>query len=238
MNITIHTICYNEELILPKFIDHYRSCFPDCKIIIYDNESTDKSIQIGQEKKCEVITYKTNNKLCDKTYLDIKNNCWKESETDWNIVCDCDELLFINEKQLLNEELNGVMIVKPIGYSLMNNTQTFDLNKLNMGFRDVLFDKCVLFNKKYIKEINFSPGCHSCNPQTVSDFPIKYNTNDFKLVHFKYLSPEYTINRYKMFGERLSENNKKYRWGIHYQFTSQSIKKWYDEKQKDLIKIL
>jgi len=35
---TIYTITYNEELMLPYFIRHYRLRFPNCKIVVYDNE--------------------------------------------------------------------------------------------------------------------------------------------------------------------------------------------------------
>ena len=35
--ITIYTITYNEEFIIPYFIKWYRDIFVDCKIIIYDN---------------------------------------------------------------------------------------------------------------------------------------------------------------------------------------------------------
>ena len=46
MNISTFTICYNEEIILQKFINHYRTRFPNCEITIYDNMSTDNSRQI------------------------------------------------------------------------------------------------------------------------------------------------------------------------------------------------
>ena len=45
--IEIFTICYNEEIILQKFINHYRTRFPNCEITIYDNMSTDNSRQIA-----------------------------------------------------------------------------------------------------------------------------------------------------------------------------------------------
>jgi len=62
---------------LPFMIKWYRERFPNCLIIVYDNESTDRSVQIALENNCKVISYSTNNQLSDSKYLEIKNNCWK-----------------------------------------------------------------------------------------------------------------------------------------------------------------
>lgn len=232
--ITIYTLTYNEEIMIEFFIQHYRKKFPNCIINIYDNESTDNTVEIAKSYGCNIITYKTNNTLSDSEYLKIKNNCWKKSTTDWVLVCDCDELLDIDENNLINENNKDTTIIKPEGYSLMNNSDEINLNDMEFGFRDFGFDKCVLFNSNKIKEINYSPGCHSCLPSGV----VNYNTNKYRLLHYKYLSPQYSVDRHKMFGERLSEDNKKRGWGIHYTFSPDSIIEFYKTKQKELIKLL
>jgi len=235
--VTVYTLTYNEETTIQFFINHYRKNFPNCEINIYDNYSNDKTVEIGEKNNCNIIMYDTDNKLNDEKYLEIKNNVWKDSKTDWVIVCDCDELIEINESQLINEESHLINIIKPIGYSLMNNSELVDLDNMKFGFIDPGFDKCILFNKKFIKEINYSVGSHTCSPTTYTH-PIKYNKNSYRLLHYKYLSPEFTINRHKMFGERLSEINKKNGWGIHYNFSSESIIQYYKDKQKTKIKLL
>ena len=235
--VTIYTITYNEETTIEFFITHYRKNFPNCEINFYDNYSTDSTIDIIKKHRCNIIPYNTNNKLDDETYLEIKNNVWKNSKTDWVIVCDCDELIEINESQLINEEIELTNIIKPIGYSLMNNDDIIDIKNMKYGFRDIGFDKCILFNKKFIKEINYSVGAHSCSPITYNN-NLKYNNNIYRLLHYKYLSPTYTVNRHRMFNERLSENNKQKRWGIHYGFSSESIIEYYKEKKSKLIKLL
>ena len=70
--IQIYTICYNEEIILQKFIDHYRLRFPSCEITIYDNMSTDNSRQIAIKNGCKIIDYDSNNEVRNDLYLDIK----------------------------------------------------------------------------------------------------------------------------------------------------------------------
>ena len=64
-------------------IKWYRERFPNCLIIVYDNESTDRSVQIALENNCKVISYSTNNQLSDSKYLEIKNNCWKTDYTSY-----------------------------------------------------------------------------------------------------------------------------------------------------------
>ena len=236
--ITIYTLTYNEEIMIEFFIQHYRRNFPGCIINVYDNESTDRTVEIAKSYGCNIITYKTNNTLSDSEYLVIKNNCWKNTTTDWVLVCDCDELLELNLNDLIDESNNGTSIIKPEGYSLMSFNDEIDLNLMNKGFRDKAFDKCVLFNKNNIKEINFSPGSHNCSPKSHNNDVINYNKKTYRLLHYKYLNPNHTIQRWKMFGERMSDNNKKHGWGGHYLWSDKQIINLYKEKEKLLIKLL
>ena len=236
--ITIYTLTYNEELMIEFFINHYRNRFPNCNIVIYDNESTDNTVDIAKKYGCEIITYSTDNTLSDQKYLDIKNNCWKESKTDWNIICDCDELIEVTYEDLLNEEKLGTNFFKFEGYSMMNNTDNINIPEMKYGFRDPGYGKDYLFDKKYINEINYAPGCHTSNPTLTNQNKLKYSDKIYRALHYKYLSPKYTIDRYSLFKQRLSEDNKHRGWGIHYSFSSESIIKYYEETNKHLIKIL
>ncbi len=236
--VTVYTITYNEERLIEYFINHYRKNFPGCDINVFDNYSTDKTVEIAKKHNCNVIMYDTNNKLSDKKYLEIKNSCWKDSKTDWVIVCDCDELISINHNDLILESKNLVNLFKPEGYSIMNFEDELNLEKMVYGFRDLGFDKTIIFNKKHIKNINYGPGCHHCSPEVNDGYTLKYNTTNYKLIHYKYLHPNYSVERHKMFGERLSEDNKKHGWGIHYTFSSESIKTFYKNKEKELIKVI
>jgi len=233
--ITIYTIAFNEEIMLPFFIKHYRSRFTNCNIVVYDNYSEDNTEKIAIENNCQVVKYDTNGKLSDSTYLNIKNNVWKDSDTDWVLVCDVDELLDINEEMLVNEEKEGVTLIKGLGFDMINLTP-YELNIDNMthGVRSPGYDKTFLFNKKHIKEINYSPGCHTCRPMG----NIKYNTNTYNLYHMNYVEENYKINRYKKFKERLSDENKIKKWGIQYSNTEQQIIVGFNKVRKEAKKIL
>jgi hypothetical protein len=233
--ITIFTITYNEEFILPFFIKHYREKFPNCNIVVYDNESTDDTVKIAKENNCEVITYKTDNQISDSKYLEIKNNCWKNSNTNWNIVCDCDELCLINESELIVEDSLGSSIIKLEAYDMVNlsDDDLIILEDLNFGSRSHIYDKCLIFNKGCISEINYQPGCHTLSP--IGD--VKYQTNNYKLLHYKYLGFDFLCKRYNLFYGRLSHENKVMGWGTQYTQDIQSIKNVFDEKRKTAIKL-
>jgi glycosyltransferase involved in cell wall biosynthesis len=70
--VTIFTVTYNEELLLPFFIRHYRERFPNCNIVVYDNESTDNTVKIAKENNCGVITFKTNNQYYESSLMEIR----------------------------------------------------------------------------------------------------------------------------------------------------------------------
>ncbi len=92
MIVHVHVLCWNEEVLIPYFLDHYS--FAD-KIILYDHESDDNSLDLLSDN-VEVKTYSTGGEIRDDIWIDIKNNCWKTSrgEADFVIVCDMDEFLY------------------------------------------------------------------------------------------------------------------------------------------------
>lgn len=222
--ITIYKITYNEEVLIQYMIDHYRSRFADCRIVIYDNCSTDNTVKIAKKNDCEVISYETNNKLDDAAYIRIKNNCWKSATTDWVLVGDLDELLDIDSINLEKEERQKSTAISSEAYNMVNLKNNYDIHNISWGYRVSVYDKILLFNKKYITEINYRIGCHVCKPDGV----FKPSKNKYYLRHYKFINPEYTISRYKLFSSRLSEGNKKYGWSNKYLQTSKQILDYYN----------
>jgi len=206
--ITIHTLAYNEEILIQFMIDHYRSRFPNCHIVIYDNSSTDKTVEIAKANGCEIRTYNSGGTLDDGLHVQIKNTCWKNAKTDWVLVCDLDELLDINEEQLKEEEALGSTKIKTEGWTMVNMNDDINLKALDHGYRDGGYDKEVCFNKKYITDVSFSPGAHRCN----STGNIKFS-KPYKLYHYKSISPDYCVARCADTAKRLSVKNRSNGWG-------------------------
>lgn len=218
--ITIYTIAFNEELMLPHFIKHYRAMFPDCKIVIYDNESADQTVTIAKAYGCEVRTYSTGGKLDDQAYLDIKNHCWKDADTNWVLVCDVDEHCRITAKELKQEEDLGTTIIKFNGYNMVNLQDNLKIEEIEMGVRATSYDKFYLFDKRWIREINYMAGCHRANVKGNAVLSL----GDYTCKHYKYVNPDYMIARHATFSARMSANNRKKGWAVHYDYPADRIR--------------
>lgn len=210
MNITVHTLAYNEDLLMQFMIDHWRSRFPNCHIVIYDNNSTDNTVPIAKQNDCEVREYNPNNNLDDGLHAQIKSNCWKNAQTDWVVVCDLDEMLDITPEELEYEESLGTTIFKAEAWTIVNKVDNYDFESMTHGIRDGGYDKNVLFNKKHISEMNYSVGCHSANPVGT----VKFSSRPYTLHHFRDVNVERAISRAKATAARLSSANRQHGWGV------------------------
>lgn len=235
MKIETYAISYNEELMLPYFIRHY-SKLGD--IILYDNYSTDKTVQIANAAGIKVINYDSNNEIRDDIYLDIKNNCWKKSSADWVIICDVDEFLYHPDLIRCLSSTKGT-IVTTTGYDMYSekfpSTEGQIYEEVTMGMISSGYSKLMIFNPKKIKEIRYGPGCHTANPAGEIIFN---NNTGIKILHMKYLSKEYVINRHKLYGKRLSQTNKDHKWGIHYTFPEELTTNNFNERIKICTKVV
>ena len=232
--ITIFSIAYNEIIMLSKFVEHYRRNFPYCRIVIYSNESDDGTDELAISLGCEVIVYKTGGKLSDKTYLEIKNTCWRNAKTDWVLISDIDEFCDLDTDDIVIEEALGTTLLRFEGYNMIGMDGTLNIDKIDHGVRAPSYDKTYCFRRSKIESINYGPGAHSASP--VGE--IKYSDEVYRTLHYKYIEVEYMIKRHKHFASRLSDDNKKHNYGGHYLFPEKRIRKEFEEARKQAIKIL
>ena len=208
--ITVYTPAYNEEVLIQFMINHYRQRFPGCRIVVYDNLSTDNTVKIALANGCQVIPYDTNDQLQDRRLTDIKNNCWKNATTDWVLVCDVDELLDINEAELKQEEVVGVSMIRTDCYDMINLADNFDIAGMKHGIKSPLAGKSLLFNKRLISQINYQPGAHECHQVGF----VLYSKKRYKLYHYTAINERRTYEKCLVNGARLSPENIKNGWGL------------------------
>lgn len=222
--IHVYTVCWNEEKFLPFFLEHYGSFCE--KIIVYDNESTDSTLDIlSQNSKVEVRTYKTDGKFDDITKNKISNICWKHSrgKADYVIVCDLDELLYAKTgdiKSILKQ--TNKTVFHPDGYEMMSeNFPLYNkpLREQCKGLPSKYYCKKIIFDPHCIVDINYYPGCHEADPRGF----VKTGTSEFLLLHYKRLGVDYVVNRYRAFEARLSQQNINNKMGLHYRMTEKEI---------------
>ena len=201
--VDVFAICYNEEFMLPHFIKHYKENF-NANITIYDNESTDKSMQIIMDSSCNYVSYNSNNQIRDDIYLQIKNECWKKSKADWVIVCDIDEFLEVPF------DVRNYTIINTKGYDIVGGPES------RAGAYNPMSSKHIMFRPDQFSQIGYQAGSHRCLPKLSAIGKLQGSKEHATLLHRKYISEDYLFARHSMYEKRLSDVNKQYGWGIHY----------------------
>lgn len=198
----VFILCHNEQALLPETIAHYRTRIPDCDITIYDNMSTDNSVEIAKAHGCNIIQWVSpvhgSGQIDDNEYVNIKNNCWKHVASGWVIVIDMDEWLCVTQTDLDNEKNEGVTILKVVGLNMIGDSKTVDLSDINLHeIRNyILFEsesKSLCFFKGAIDEMNYTLGAHKCNPVG----RVKYSTHRYINKHMSQLGVEFYTNKMK-----------------------------------------
>jgi len=197
-SIHIFIFCFNEAILLPQTIKHYKTMLPHSIITIYDNESTDNSVKIARDLGCNIISWSTNgifNEIKKKT---IFNNCWKGIKEGWVIVCDMDEWLCITEDDLQKEQSNGTTILSICGYNITGMSKDKDLkdiklHSLKRAYYNNYENKNLCFHLPEIKEMNYGMGSHTSKPKGI----IKYSSKLYVNKHMNDLGLPFLINKMK-----------------------------------------
>lgn len=193
MRVEIFTPVYNGMYILPFFIDHYMERFPGCRInIAVDSDTTDNSLSYSIERGCNAeLVYFPFQKPETVNYY--RNNCWKNSEAEWIIVVDQDELVDISLNDL--ERIKDYDVIKVKSYNMVGTDGETNPKNFTYGkkYQCTWYNKCLMF-KKSIGEINYTLGAHSINP--IQEY--KLNKYRYTMYHYpkKMVSEEEFINHY------------------------------------------
>jgi len=169
MDINIFLLCFNESVLLPNVIKHYKTYLPSSRITIYDNESTDNSVEIAKSLGCLVVSWNSDTCIDDFKYREIKNNCWKYVENGWVIVADMDEFLCVTEDELKKERDNGTSILNIIGFDMIGESDTTDLSDIDLQTITKYVinqreSKQLCFLREKISDMGYQMGAHNCKP--------------------------------------------------------------------------
>lgn len=176
MTLHIYTIAWNEEFMLPYFLKHYSRYAS--RIFVIDDHSTDRTAEIA--KAHPLVTYipYRYNGLNEKEFSETFVKMAKEYPSDWAVCVDTDE--FIKGLGRLGD--NPGVVLKTKGYMMLGRTGRLEDCK---AVRMETFDKPVVFDPKL--DIQFGDGRHTVNKHTLK--------SDLKLLHYKYPSREYYVER-------------------------------------------
>lgn len=224
IKIVLITVGWNESKILPMFLNYYSPQVD--KIIYYDNQSTDDSINIinhytNKEGMCEIeiINFDTDNEIKDDLLLDLKNSEWKKykNKYDWVIIVDVDEFIVPFHNVPLREFLatqNNYGAIQSIGYQMFGSEYNF--KEIKRGAKHDQYDKVCCWNLGLLLEINYCHGSHRCNPEFINH-KVQIHYKGCQLRHMKYVGDLGELcNRVVEYKKRLSTKNKKNHWGDQY----------------------
>lgn len=220
----IETFCLvnNEEKLMPYFMRHY-SQFSD--IVLLENNSTDRTIEIAKEMGAEVWTYDRPDEINDQWFMDIKNTCWKDSKADWVIIVDADEFVYHPDLKGLLKKTDST-IFTPKLFNMFSEkfptTKGQIYEEVNKGVEGG--GKMNIFRPSEIKEILYGPGCHWAKPEG----NVILGASDILTLHMRYLSIQYVQDRNDRAAKRLSELNKSQGWGFHVNFPKEDNIKYFE----------
>ena len=236
-HIYIILLCFNESIMLPKTIHHYRTQFPSCEFIIYDNESTDDSVIVAKELGCHVISWSSNQINDEFLKIKIRNHCWKHITQGWIIMADMDEWIYITEEELREEEEKGTTILSIEGLEMIGESQTLDFSdiELNEIKRYIPFSdesKNLCFFRSKITEMNFGPGSHTCKPQGI----VVFSSKVYQLRHMCQMGLPFLLHKMKLRYER-SALNRARGWSIHYINDEKKVTEKYNKLLSDSLSL-
>jgi glycosyltransferase involved in cell wall biosynthesis len=222
-SINIFILCYNEELVIPHTLRHYRTHFPNANITIYDNESTDRSREIAEEWGCRVISWSSGNIQNEYIQQNIKNDAWKTetafieevkidprpewSGPGWKIVVDMDEWLEITEADLAYEEAEGNTILRIKGVNVMGQSQhplLEDVSPEAFHQWNLVADwdaenKNLCFLTPQISKMNYTRGAHGCKPEGER---VQYSKRIYYNKHMENLGLPFFIRKFTLRAKR------------------------------------
>ncbi len=215
IQVHIFLMCFNEEVLLPHTIEHYRRCSQNCAITILDDDSSDKSVEIATALGCSVIPMNKPPGALNSHLQLIKNECWKQVESGWVIVADMDEWLCFSERDLRREMRKGTNVLRVIGYNMTGFSQSallddVDLHSVNRGIFNQWESKNLCFLVPEVKAMNYGPGAHACSPEGGG---IKYSRKHYINKHMSHLGCQYFLTRVKAGYSRRIED-KKLGWSL------------------------
>jgi glycosyltransferase involved in cell wall biosynthesis len=237
MDIHIYVLCYNESVLLPHMVAHYRKLLPSCKITVFDNYSTDNSREIALSLGCEVVLVDSGGIMDDRLHALIKNSAWKSLERGWVIMIDMDEFLCVTEDDLRFEDEQGTVVLRTRIADMVGESQTLDITDIDIhairkhvpGLTD---GKRICFRREKVGEMHYTMGAENCNPHGTGgshERPVPVSSRRYILKHFSHIGLPFLINKMIKRYER-TELMRQLGCAIHYTNNIEAIQNEYADR--------
>jgi len=232
--IHLYALCWNEEKMIPFFMDHYSEVVD--RFIVYDNGSTDRSLELlAANPKVSVRHFDTPEDSFVYEELRLSEEIWKESRgvADWVIFVDMDEFIFGADlgDYLAQAAAESVSFVRTVGFDMVStefpSADQPIISQITRGFRAVANDKPCIFDPDKVEATNFTLGRHGAFPTGEIHWPV---TRELLLLHYKTLGWDYYYNRTKFLATGLKARDIAEGLGAHYLFSEQEQRAFFDRR--------
>ena len=185
MKVEVYTIISEKDReidvhpgILPLFLEHYSKNFPGCIINIHVHYAKKESLELLKKFNCNIFPFPNFKKYeIEDAAQELKSNVWKSSKADWVVVCDVDELVQIDSKELA--KLKDIDLIQFKGYHMMNKDSVKELKDINYGYPEWYYNKACMF-RPTVKKVDFDKGAHKC----VISKSLRLSKLEYKLLHY------------------------------------------------------
>ena len=229
MKIDLYTITWNEQRLLPFFLDYYGAWVD--RFVVFDDASDDGTAEaLARHPKVDLRPLPPKGDSFVRTALGIWENAWKESRgrADWVVVTNIDEFIFHPEgmrSYLERCTAEGATLIYPRGYEMVGHEFPAAgkglVTEVRYGVPMFGQDKRQVFNPNAVDKINYSVGRHRCHPMGNIVEP---STVEASLLHYKYIAPQtYLVQRQQALGQRLLQGDVKANYGGQYRQTQRMI---------------
>ena len=189
MKIWLFALCYNEERILPFFLQHYSPIVD--KMIFIDAGSTDATHAILRSNAKSEMQLMIR-EIDDKWYAEFCSEYYQKMRgyADWIIWVDCDEFIYseANLRWMLSEDVSPFLTK---GFQMVSDKFPASgapiTQQIKRGIEDSVYDKFCIFDSSI--KVHWHPGRHD------ADYPYDRaslaNQSHVKLLHYRFLGAEY-----------------------------------------------
>jgi len=230
MIIHVHAPMGNEADRLPWFLDHYQFA---TQIFLYANHCTDNSRKIAAQVPCVEVKEWQTPAYDDECLLQLKNNCWKDQQADWVIVCDIDEHLHAKDLNAMLRLFSGdssFAILRPFeAWEMVTQEDISWYKEATHGFRSPGHKKPCLFQPAYVADINYLPGCHHCNAVAKNGGRLEpVMLRNLTMRHYQCVGVNRVLKRYRERAAIMSERNKEQGWGRQYLWSEAEARAYFN----------
>lgn len=245
------SLCFNEMDILPFVKQYWERIGAD--VVIYDNGSTDGSIQYLLNLPYVTLKHFDSQGQNDIIQKEVKEKAYLEFKDKYDIIIitDMDEVFYFNDFKALSEAFisGGYNVLATPIFSLCEDSKPpymqdkllhqqchkFYKQRMNHmnGFDE--YSKLSIFNTRITNSVVMSVGQHFV--KTLPQMRMMISNDGFNLHIDKGFGADYKFNIRQKMNANLSETNKRSRMCIEYADSYDKLKQEYEENQRKSIDI-